>query len=39
MKSIDVILIKITHEIKLEHYKERKQKNDLDLKTKMPKCI
>ena len=25
--------------IKLEHYKERKQENDTDLKTKMPKCM
>jgi len=31
--------MKIKHEIKLEHYKERKQENDLDLKTKMPKCM
>jgi hypothetical protein len=29
--------MKIKHEIKLEHYKERKQENDLDMKTKMPK--
>ena len=39
MKSINKRLIKIKHEIKLEHYKERKQENDLDLKTKMPKCM
>ena len=37
MKSIDKRLI--THERKLEHYKERKQENDLDLKTKMHKCM
>jgi hypothetical protein len=39
MKSINKRLMKIKHEIKLEHYKERKQENDLDLKTKMPKCM
>jgi hypothetical protein len=27
------------HERKLEHYKERKQENDLHMKTKMPKCM
>jgi hypothetical protein len=38
MKSINKRLMKIKHEIKLEHYKERsKQDNDLDLKTKIPK--
>ena len=31
--------MKIKPEIKLEHYTERKQENDLDLKTKMPKCM
>jgi hypothetical protein len=31
--------MKIKHEIKLEHYKERKQENDLDLKTKIPKWM
>jgi hypothetical protein len=31
--------MKIKHEIKLEHYKERKQENDLDLKTKMSKFM
>jgi hypothetical protein len=32
--------MKIKHEIKLEHYKERsKQDNDLDLKTKIPKWM
>jgi hypothetical protein len=35
MKSINKRLI--YHERKLEYYKERKQENDLDLKTKMPK--
>ena len=25
--------------IKLEHYKERKQENDIDMKTKMAKCM
>jgi hypothetical protein len=35
MKSINKRLMKI----KLEHYKERKQENDLDMKTKMPKCM
>jgi len=39
MKSINKRLMKIKHEIKLEHYKERKQENDLDLKTKMLKCM
>jgi hypothetical protein len=39
MKSINKRLMKIKHEIKLKHYKERKQENDFDLKTKMPKCI
>ena len=39
MKSINKILIKIKHEIKLEYYKQRKHENDLDLKTKMPKCM
>jgi hypothetical protein len=39
MKSINKRLMKIKHEIKLEHYKERKQENDLDLKTKMPKYM
>ena len=29
--------MKIKYEIKLEYYKKRKQENDLDLKTKMPK--
>jgi hypothetical protein len=29
--------MKIKHEIRLEHYKEREQANVLDLKTKMPK--
>jgi len=31
--------MKIKHEIRLEHYKEREQANDLDLKTKMPKWM
>jgi hypothetical protein len=31
--------MKIKHEIKLEHYKEREQANDLDLKIKMPKWM
>ena len=35
MKSINKRLMRI----KLKHYKERKQENDLDLKTKMPKCM
>jgi hypothetical protein len=39
MKSINKRLMKIKHEIKLEHYKERKQENDLDLKIEMPKCM
>jgi hypothetical protein len=39
MKSINKRLMKIKHEIKLEHYKERKQENDLDLKTKMSKFM
>jgi hypothetical protein len=39
MQSINKRLMKIKHEIKLEHYKERKQENDLDLKIKMPKCM
>ena len=39
MKSINKRLMKIKHEIKLKHYKERKQENDLDLKTKMPQCM
>jgi hypothetical protein len=39
MKSINKRLMKIEHEIKLEHYKERKQENDIDLKTKMSKCM
>jgi len=39
MKSINKRLMKIKLEIKLEHYNERKQENDLDLKTKMPKCM
>jgi hypothetical protein len=37
MKSMNKRLMKIKHERKLEHYKERKQENNLDLKTKMPK--
>jgi hypothetical protein len=37
MKSIDKRIN--IHERKLEHYKERKQKNNLDMKTKMPKCM
>jgi hypothetical protein len=37
MKSINKRLTK--HEIKLEHYKKRKQENDLDLKKKMPQCM
>jgi hypothetical protein len=37
MKSINKRIMKIKHEIRLEHYKEREQANDLDLKTKMPK--
>jgi hypothetical protein len=37
MKSINKRLMKMKYERKLEHYKERKQENDLDLKTKMPK--
>jgi hypothetical protein len=39
MKSINKRLMKMKYEIKLEHYKERKQENDLDMKTKMPKCM
>jgi len=39
MKSINRRLMKIKHEIKLEHYKKRKQENNLDLKTKMSKCM
>jgi len=39
MKSINERLMKIKYEIKLEHYKERKQENDLDLKNKMPKYM
>jgi hypothetical protein len=35
MKSINKRLIQ--HERKLERYKERKQENDLDMKTKIPK--
>ena len=35
MKGINKILMKA----KLKHYKERKQKHDLDLKTKTPKCM
>jgi hypothetical protein len=31
--------MKMKYERKLEHYKERKQENDLDLKTKMPKWM
>jgi hypothetical protein len=31
--------MKIKHEIKLKHYKERKQENDLDLKIKMSKFM
>jgi hypothetical protein len=31
--------MKIKHEIRLEHYKEREQANVLDLKTKMPKWM
>jgi hypothetical protein len=31
--------MKMKHERKLEHYKKRKQENDLDLKTKMPKWM
>jgi hypothetical protein len=31
--------MKIKHEIEFEHYKERKQENDHDLKTKMPKWM
>jgi len=31
--------MKVKHEIKLEHYKKRKQENDLDLETKMPKYM
>ena len=37
MKCINKRLMKIKHEIEFEHYKERKQENDHDLKTKMPK--
>jgi hypothetical protein len=37
MKTINKRIMKIKHEIKLEHYKEREQANDLDLKIKMPK--
>jgi hypothetical protein len=39
MKSINKRLMKIKHEIKLEHNKERKQENDLNLKTKMSKYM
>jgi len=39
IKSINKRLMKIKHEIELEHYKERKQENDLDMKTKMPKYM
>jgi len=39
MKSINKRLIKIKHEMEFEHYKESKQKSDIDLKTKMPKWM
>ena len=35
MKGINLILMKA----KLRHYKVREQEHDLDLKTKMPKCM
>jgi len=34
MKSINTRLMKLKYEIKLEHYKERKQENDLDKKSR-----
>ena len=35
MKSINLILMKAKH----KQYKERKQEHDLDMETKMPKCM
>ncbi len=35
MKGINLILMKTKH----KEYKERKQEHDLDLDTKMPKCM
>ena len=35
MKCINLILMKAKH----KQYKERKQEHDLDLETKMPKCM
>jgi hypothetical protein len=39
MISINKRLMRIYHEIKLEHYKKQKQEHDLNLKTKMSKCM
>ncbi|WP_165786366.1 hypothetical protein [Methylomonas sp. Kb3] len=38
MKGINLILMKAKHK-HYKEYKERKEEHDLDLETKMPKCM